>query len=348
MKIFDSHCHLDDPAFLKDFPDVLARMKRSGVEAAIIVGADRKSSERAFKLAQRESFLFASVGIHPHDAKSCSSEDIKSLKKLAASDRVKAWGEIGLDYNRMFSPSEIQEKWFVRQLEAADELGLPVIFHERDSRGRFLHIVESMSRNGRKGVVHCFSGTPDELEAYLGLGLHIGITGILTIQGRGAPLREMVTGIPRDRLLVETDAPYLTPTPERNRYRRNEPAFVRTVLLEGPFLSSPRRRGSSYIRHFWTPAFAGVTVLGLFTRPSKLNRIQPVFRIPCTARRDRSRRCNCRRCTVADCPNPGHLPAHPPHGCRCRQKGPIPLFLPIPQSLPSPMGVQWGLKNRKR
>ena len=130
----------------------------------------------------------------------------------------------------MYSPRLDQEKWFSRQLQVADELKLPLIFHERDSRGRFLEMLRAMPADDRRGVVHCFSGNEDELRQYLDLGLYIGITGIVTIQGRGADLRRLAPLVPDDRLLVETDAPYLTPAPHKNKTRRNEPAFVHAVL----------------------------------------------------------------------------------------------------------------------
>ena len=170
--------------------------------------------------------------MHPHDAKACGEPLMDEMRRLAAHPKVVAWGETGLDFNRMFSPQDIQEHWFARQLEMAADLDLPMVFHERDSQGRFLEILESHWNGQRTGVVHCFSGTPAELEAYLELDLYIGITGIVTIKTRGQALREMVPQIPLNRLLVETDAPYLTPTPERNKFRRNEPAFVRTVLFK--------------------------------------------------------------------------------------------------------------------
>lgn len=137
-----------------------------------------------------------------------------------------------MDFNRMYSPRKDQEQWFIKQLEIADELKLPMIFHERDSNGRFLEILKDHKSTAIKGVVHCFSGSRNELDQYLALGLHIGITGILTIKSRGAQLRQLVPGIPSDRLLVETDAPYLVPAPEKNHIRRNEPAFVKSVLLK--------------------------------------------------------------------------------------------------------------------
>lgn len=232
MKLFDSHCHLSDPGYARDLNQVLRRMSETGVAAAMLVGIHREDSEQTVRLAAAHPGLYASVGVHPHDAENCSEETIEALKSLAVHPKVRAWGETGLDFNRMFSPREIQELWFMRQLEAADELGLPLIFHERDSGGRFLEILRATHAKGRRGVVHCFSGTRKEMEAYLDLGYHIGITGILTIQQRGADLRALVSGIPIDRLLIETDAPYLTPAPQKNRNRRNEPAFVVSTLLK--------------------------------------------------------------------------------------------------------------------
>ena len=130
----------------------------------------------------------------------------------------------------MYSPRKDQERWFIQQLEIADELGLPIIFHERDSNGRFIEILKIHLKKEQRGVIHCFSGTPNELQSYLSLGFYIGITGIVTLKERGANLRKMLLQIPAERLLVETDAPYLTPAPEKKHARRNEPAFVKSVL----------------------------------------------------------------------------------------------------------------------
>ena len=210
----------------------MQRAGEAGVEAVLIVGVTRESAERAVALAEKGQGVYASVGIHPHDARECSEPALAYLKGLAKHPGVRAWGETGLDFNRMFSPREDQEKWFIRQLEVADDLGLPLIFHERDSKGRFLEILSETHHEERRGVVHCFSGDPSELTAYLDLGFYIGITGILTIKTRGEGLRSLVPSIPAERLLVETDAPYLTPAPDKNRTRRNEPAFVRSTFLK--------------------------------------------------------------------------------------------------------------------
>jgi TatD DNase family protein len=232
LKLFDSHCHLDDRSFVKDLDEVIMQAKQAGVEKIMVVGISQKSCRLALKLAENYPQIYASVGIHPHDVKDCSKEVLESLKKLVENTKVKAWGETGLDFNRMFSPRALQEKWFVRQIEVAQELGLPLIFHERDSKGRFGELLKKHLGSNAKGVVHCFSGNKKELFDYLSMGLYIGITGIITIESRGAELRKLVTEIPPDRLLIETDAPYLTPAPQKNKTRRNEPAFVSSVLLK--------------------------------------------------------------------------------------------------------------------
>jgi TatD DNase family protein len=231
MKLFDSHCHLDDPVFDPDRKAVVERARQAGVKAAMIVGISRETSIKAVELTNEYSCLYASVGIHPHEAQHCSSDVLDTLEVLANHSKVKAWGEIGLDFCRMHSPQEQQEHWFVQQLVRAQRLKLPLIFHERDSKGQFLNLLKTYYDDMRGGV-HCFSGTKTEMMAYLDMGLYIGITGIATIKGRGKQLRDLIPLIPADRILIETDAPYLTPTPDRNKTRRNEPAFVKTTLLK--------------------------------------------------------------------------------------------------------------------
>jgi len=235
MRLFDSHSHIDDKSYDDDFKEMLQRALDAGVEAIMVAGVTPETVSIALQLAEDQhdhQHLFIAVGMHPHDAQYCTDTIINNYKQIALnhSSVVKAWGETGLDFNRMHSPQDIQEKWFIRQIEAADELLLPMIFHERDSDGRFLQILESMNHRERRGVVHCFSGTKQEMFRYLDLGYYIGITGIVTAQQRGELLRELAVLIPEDRIVIETDAPYLTPAPMKNRTRRNEPAFVRAVL----------------------------------------------------------------------------------------------------------------------
>ncbi len=231
MLLFDSHCHIDDPCFAGDMDAVFERAKKAGVRAMAIAGVDTDTAQKAVKIAAGRDNVITAVGIHPHDAVHCTRKNLAELAGLAQENScVKAWGETGLDFNRMFSPQKDQEACFTAQLAIAGDLDLPLIFHERDSNGRFYDIVKSEGPHSRKGVVHCFSGTRTELFQYLDLGYYIGITGILTIQQRGKLLRELASLIPRDKILIETDAPYLTPAPQKNKCRRNEPAFVRSVL----------------------------------------------------------------------------------------------------------------------
>lgn len=232
MKLFDSHCHLDDGIFTKDMDAVLDRFKSAGGSGIMIAGIDEASCRKAIGLARMHEMCIASMGVHPHHAAQCSEKTFDTLIEMASDPNVHAWGEIGLDFNRNYSPVADQESCFLRQLEIADALGLPIIFHERDTGGRFLELLKNKTGSSREGVIHCFSGDRKEMDAYLKMGLSIGITGIITMKTRGAALRELVPVIPVDRLLVETDAPWLTPTPQRNRHKRNEPAFVRSTLLK--------------------------------------------------------------------------------------------------------------------
>ncbi|TWI76835.1 TatD DNase family protein [Desulfobotulus alkaliphilus] len=231
MRFFDSHCHIEDErAFGKDRDAMLRRAREAGVLCMMIAGISLERSRRAVALSEENPGLFASVGIHPHDSESCNGSIISILASLARNPRVRAWGECGLDFNRMHAPMDVQERWLEAQIDAAMALKLPIIFHERDSGGKLLSMLRHMAPSGLSGVVHCFSGNLEEMKGYLDLGLHIGITGILTHKQRGEELRRMVRMLPDDGILIETDAPYLTPSPERNRHKRNEPAFVPSVL----------------------------------------------------------------------------------------------------------------------
>lgn len=230
MELFDSHCHLDDAVFENDLGEVIARARDGGVSRLMTIGVTEATSRRAVAIARAHIGITASVGVHPHDARECSEAVLAALIGLAKQPEVRAWGETGLDFNRMHSPREAQEHWFVRQLEIAAELDLPLIFHERNSEGRFLDLLAACPPPPGRAVVHCFSGSEAELKAYLDRGWYIGITGILTQKQRGEALRRLVRDIPADQLLVETDAPYLVPEPERRRHRRNEPAFVHSTL----------------------------------------------------------------------------------------------------------------------
>ena len=169
MILFDSHCHIDDKCFHKDLDGLFQRALNEGVKSIMIVGVDVTTSQKAINIAKSRDHVFTSVGSHPHYAQKCSCDIMDTYKKMALeNDCVRAWGETGLDFNRMFSPQKDQEKWFSTQLGMAGELNLPLIFHERESNGRFYEILKSDGPPSRKGVVHCFSGTKDEIFKYSG------------------------------------------------------------------------------------------------------------------------------------------------------------------------------------
>jgi TatD DNase family protein len=229
MQLVDIGANLMHAAFASDLPQVIANARAHGVAGMIVTGSSVEESRRAHQIAETHG-LHATAGVHPHHARDCDARTVPALRKIAAQPRNVAIGECGLDFNRNYSPHPDQEKWFVAQLELAAELGKPLFLHSRDAHPRFADILRHHAVG--KAVAHCFTGQADELRAYLDLGLHIGITGWICDERRGAHLLELVKEIPRERLLVETDAPYLTPRDLRPqpKARRNEPAFLPHIL----------------------------------------------------------------------------------------------------------------------
>ena len=225
MQLVDIGANLTHAAFRDDVADVIARARAAGVQEIIVTGTSVEESRNALALN-----LFSTAGVHPHHARECGPQTIPALKEIAAHPRVVAIGECGLDFNRNYSPHPDQEKWFVAQLELGMELGKPLFLHSRDAHPRFSQIISSLKIE--KAVAHCFTGEKEELHAYLDLGLYIGITGWICDERRGRHLLELVRDIPRDKLLLETDSPYLTPRDMRPqpKARRNEPAFLPHIL----------------------------------------------------------------------------------------------------------------------
>ncbi len=219
----DSHCHLD--ALGEDVPDVLARAAEVGVEAMVTVGCDLESSRSSVVLASRHPPVWATVGIHPHEADGYGEEALAKLCALAGRDKVVAIGEIGLDYYRDLSPRGAQRSAFRSQLEAAERLGLPVVIHVRDAHDDLFTILDEVGPSQGQ-VFHCFSGGPEEVRRALELGGCISFAGNLSFR-KAQSLREAASLVPLDRLLIETDSPYLAPVPHRGK--RNEPAHVRFV-----------------------------------------------------------------------------------------------------------------------
>ena len=231
--LVDIGANLTHSAFRADLDAVLERARAAGVGTILVTGSSIAESRRAAELAAAHpGLLYATAGVHPHHARDCDANTIPALRALATEARVVALGECGLDYNRNYSPHPSQEKWFVAQLELACELGKPLFLHSRDAHPRFAEILRAHRDRLPPAVAHCFTGDKDELHAYLALGLYVGITGWICDERRGAHLLGLVREIPPERLLIETDAPYLTPRDLRPqpKARRNEPAFLPHVL----------------------------------------------------------------------------------------------------------------------
>ena len=235
--LIDIGVNFSNSRFDNDRPEVLQRARDAGIGKLILTGTSVSESESVVALCREFSELFpnmlyATAGIHPHDAKSLNKESIGTLKALADEKYVVAIGEMGLDFNRNFSTPAQQEKAFEAQLELAAELKLPVFLHERDAADRQLQILRTYRDHLVDAVTHCFTGTRETLYGYLDLDMHIGITGWVCDDKRGIELQGLVADIPLQRLMVETDAPYLIPKtmPEPPKGKRNEPAFLPWVI----------------------------------------------------------------------------------------------------------------------
>jgi TatD DNase family protein len=232
-ELVDIGANLTNKAFRGDLDDVIERARAAGVTTLIVTGTSIGASEQAAQLASgRAPMLYATAGVHPHDAKSFTDASAAKLRSLASNPSVRALGELGLDYNRNFSPRDAQLHAFEAQLELAAEVALPLFVHDREAHADLCALIRQYRDRIVDGVVHCFTGTREELHAYLDLDLHIGITGWICDERRGLHLRELIPDIPSQRLMLETDAPYLLPRTLRPppADRRNEPAFLTHVL----------------------------------------------------------------------------------------------------------------------
>jgi TatD DNase family protein len=229
MDLIDIGVNLAHDSFDADRDAVMRRAAAAGVQQMIVTGASVEGSRKAIELARAHpGRLFATAGVHPHHAADLTEAALAELQDLARESEVVAAGECGLDYFRDFSPRDLQRRAFGWQLEVAASTGKPVFLHQRDAHDDFLAILREHMPGLAGGVAHCFTAGPDERDAYLGLGLHIGITGWICDERRGTHLREVVRGIPADRILLETDAPYLLPRDLKPapKSRRNEPHFL--------------------------------------------------------------------------------------------------------------------------
>ena len=226
--LIDSHAHIQGKEYAGEVEAVIDRARAAGVETIIAVGGagDMSSNAEAVKLADTFPNVYATVGMHPHDAKDVGADELQTLRELAAHSKVIAVGETGLDFYYSHSPHDTQRRVFAQFIHMARETELPIVVHERDAAPQATELLRSEGGGKLRGVIHCFTGNYEAACAYLDLGFYLSFTGIITFKN-AEPLRDVVRRVPLERMLVETDSPYLTPAPHRGK--RNEPAFVRLV-----------------------------------------------------------------------------------------------------------------------
>lgn len=232
LTLTDIGANLAHDSFDHDRDEVIERARRAGVDTLLLTGSSLDSSRKVIELARQHNNLFATAGIHPHEAQHAPAEILQQIATLCDDDLVVAVGETGLDFNRDFSPRPEQERVFAAHLKIAADNGKPVFLHQRDAHERFLPMLREQRDALSGGVVHCFTDRKEALFAYLDLDMYIGVTGWICDERRGRELLELVPHIPAEKLLLETDAPYLLPRSLRPRPsgRRNEPAFLTEVL----------------------------------------------------------------------------------------------------------------------
>ena len=226
--LIDSHAHIQGKEYAGEAEAVIARARDAGVETIIAVGGagDMSSNTEAIALAQAYANVYATVGMHPHDAKDVGADELKTLSELAARPKVVAVGETGLDYYYSHSPHDVQQRVFAQFIHMARETKLPIVVHERDAALQAAELLRAEGGGELRGVIHCFTGNYEAACGYLDLGFYLSFTGIITFKN-AEPLREVVRKVPLEKIFVETDSPYLTPVPHRGK--RNEPAYVRFV-----------------------------------------------------------------------------------------------------------------------
>ena len=230
MAYYDSHCHLNDEAFLIDEAEVIARAKQAGLKAILILGYDLPSSQKAIEIASRHDICYAAVGFHPENLEGARIEDLEEIKRLANHKKVIAIGEVGLDYHwyNDEATKERQRPFFIEQIKLANELGLPLSIHARDASEDTYQILKEYTPTSG-AVLHCYSGSVEMMKEFAKLGLYFGFDGPITYKNAKTP-KECVAAVPMNRLLSETDSPYLSPVP--NRGKRNEPSYIPYIVSE--------------------------------------------------------------------------------------------------------------------
>lgn len=222
---FESHAHYDDGRFDKDREEILNLLPSCGIDYVINVGCDMESSRKSIEMAEKYDYVYAAVGVHPHDAENMKESDLDELRQMSSHKKVVAIGEIGLDYYYDNSPRDVQRYWFKRQLELVKEVNKPVIIHSREASKETFDIIKESGV--RKGVIHCYSGSAQMAKDYINMGFYIGIGGVITFSN-AKKLVEVAETIQLEQILIETDSPYLSPIP--NRGKRNDSRNLQFVV----------------------------------------------------------------------------------------------------------------------
>lgn len=225
--MFDSHAHYDDKAFNQDRDEVLNLVYQDGVKYIVNAGSSVKSSKTCVELSKKFDFVFAAIGVHPHDASRVSENYLSSIEDLSKYEKVVAIGEIGLDYHYDFSPRDVQKKCFIEQINLAKHLNLPIIVHDREAHEDVIKILRQEKAETAGGVMHCFSGSLELARETVKMGMYLGIGGSVTFSNAKKTL-EVVKNIPLEYLVSETDCPYLTPVPHRGK--RNDSRYMKHVI----------------------------------------------------------------------------------------------------------------------
>lgn len=221
--LFDSHAHYDDEKFEPDRPEVLERALNRGVSLVLNAASDIETSKKSILLAEKYPYIYTAVGVHPHNVEEAGENAVHELKALSGGKKVVAIGEIGLDYHYDFAPRPLQREWFSRQIGLARELGLPIVVHNRDSHQDVMDVIKAENARDTGGVFHCYSGSVEMAKELLELNFYISFGGVITFKN-SRRAAEVVEYLPEDRLLIETDCPYLAPEPYRGK--RNESAYI--------------------------------------------------------------------------------------------------------------------------
>lgn len=224
--LFDSHAHLNDERFDEDREEVIKYLKENDVELVVNPGASVETSKTAVELANKHDFIYAAVGVHPHDTEEMTDEDLKTIENLAKKNKVVAIGEIGLDYFYDHSSKEAQKKWFIEQIKLANRLKLPIIIHDRDAHEDTMNIIKQYKSDDIGCVLHCYSGAVELAKEYIKMGCYISIPGTVTFKNNKKTV-QVVREIPLEWMFIETDSPYMAPTPHRGK--RNDPSLVKYV-----------------------------------------------------------------------------------------------------------------------